>query len=171
MVAFSDLTSATIALLASQVRTTPTGITSDELMVDPSNSHGHQGGNDDFVLLSNGDNFQLFRSGGDLTFIYGHDDVASYWGGGNQTIYDWGVGTTLRFSELDQAQVKVYDFQNDPTGRVVVYNPTVTTLTPDGHGGTMLGSIDFVGDSTLTMNQIGFGHTATPPSQGGMLPV
>lgn len=117
MVALSDLTSAAINLLTSQVRTTPTGITSDELMVDPSSSHGHQGGNDDFVLLSNGDNFQLFRSGGDLTFIYGHDDFASYWGGGSQTIYDWGVGTTLQFSELDEAQVKIYDFQNDPTGR------------------------------------------------------
>ena len=166
-----DLTSALTALVTSQVRTTPTGITSDELMVDPSNTHGHQGNNDDFVLKNNGDDFQLFRSHDDLTFIHGANDTASYWGGGNQTIYDSGSGTTLQFSELDQAQVKIYDFQNDATGRVLVYNPTVTTLAPDGHGGTMLGSIDFINDPNLSMNQIGFVHTVSPPAQGGLLPV
>jgi hypothetical protein len=167
----SDVASALTALITSQVRTTPTGITSDELLVDPSSTHGRQGNNDDFVLKDNGDNFRLFRSRDDLTFIYGSNDTASYWGGGNQTIYDSGSGTTLRFSELDQAQVKVYDFQNDPTGSVVVYNPTVTTLAPDGHGGTMFGSIDFINDPNVTMSQISFVQTATPPSQGGLVPV
>jgi hypothetical protein len=167
----SDVASALTALITLQVRTTPTGITSDELLVDPSSTHGHQGNNDDFVLKDNGDSFRLFRSQDSLTFIYGSNDTASYWGGGNQTIYDSGSGTTLRFSELDQAQVKAYDFQNDPTGSVVVYNPTVTTLAPDGHGGTMLGSIDFINDPNVTMSQISFVQTPTPPSQGGLVPV
>lgn len=155
-------------VLASQLRITPTGVTADEIMVDPSNLHGHQGNNDDFALTKNGDNFQLFRSHDDLTFISGHSDIASYWGGGNQTIFDDGGGTTLRFSELDGASVKIYDFQNDLTGKIVLYNPTNTQLQPDGHGGTMLGYIDFIGAS-ISGSQVSVVHTLTNPSQGGLI--
>jgi hypothetical protein len=136
-------------------------------MVDPSNKHGHQGNNDDFVLRKDGDNFQLFRSHDDMTFIYGTNDIASYWDGGNQTIYDYGHSATLRFSELDMSQVKVYNFENDPTGKVVLYNPLPSdmTLHQDGGGGTMLGYIDFVGDKNISMSQISFVQNPTNPSE------
>lgn len=156
-------------IAASQTRRTPTGYTAAELMVDPSNTHGHQGNNDDFVLNRDADNFQLFRSQHDLTFIYGQNDVASYWGGADQTIYDYGKSATLRFSELEASQVKVYGFENDPTGKIVLYNPTDTTLRPDGHGGTMLGYIDLIGDSHVSVSQISVVHTTTNPSQGGLI--
>ena len=112
----------------------------------------------------------MFRSHYDLTFISGHSDIASYWGGGNQTIFDDGVGTTLRFSELDGASVKIYDFQKDPTSRIVLYNPasTDTLILPDGHGGTMLGYIDFIGAS-ISGSQVSVVHTLTNPSQGGLI--
>ena len=78
------------------VRATPTGLTSGETMFNPASWHGHQGGNDMFILTNPGLDFQLFRSANDLTFITGHGDTASYWGGGNQTIYNSGTDTTLR---------------------------------------------------------------------------
>src|SRR4051794_19149802 len=70
-------------VLSTLVRPTHSGITSGELMSDPANWHGHQGNNDIFVLTKQGVDFQLFRSHDDVTFIYGKDDAASYWGGGN----------------------------------------------------------------------------------------
>ena len=78
------------------VRATPTGLTSGETMFNPASWHGHQGGNDMFILTDPGLDFQLFRSANDLTFITGDGDTASYWGGGNQTIYNSGTDTTLR---------------------------------------------------------------------------
>jgi hypothetical protein len=173
MSVLSDLSSAVVNVAQSLVRLTPTGITSDELMFDPSNLHGHQGNNDMFVLRHDADNFQLFRSHDDLSFIYGAHDVASYWGGGTQTIYDYGNSATLRFSEFDLSQVKIYNFENDVTGKVILYNPLPadTILQPDGTGGTKLGYIDFIGDKTVTMSQISFVHMPTNPSQGGLIPV
>ena len=166
-----NITNALTDLITSQVRVTPTGITADEVMNNPSNFHGHQGNNDVYVLTANADNFQLFRSFNDFTFISGSNDVASYWGGGNQTIYDYGSGAVLRFSELDQAQVKVYDLENDPTAKIMLYNPQLqdTALRPDGHGGTALGYIDFIGDPNVSAARISFVHTTTNPSQGGLI--
>src|SRR4051812_40906641 len=109
-------------VLSTLVRPTHSGITSGELMFDPANWHGHQGNNDIFVLTKQGVDFQLFRSHDDVTFIYGKDDAASYWGGGNQQIYDLGSGTTLRFSELENQKVNVYGMEHDPTAKVVFYN-------------------------------------------------
>ena len=68
------------------VRATPTGLTSGETMFNPASWHGHQGGNNMFILTDPGLDFQLFRRANDLAFITGDGDTASYWGGGNQTI-------------------------------------------------------------------------------------
>lgn len=139
-------------------------------MFDPSNLHGHQGNNDDFVLTKDNGDFQLFRSADDLTFIHGqNNDMASYWGGGNQTIYDYGSGTTLRFSELDAAKINVYGFENDPTAKVVFYNPTGVSIVSDGQGNTQIGSVNFIGASTIRPDQVSVVHTLTPPSQGGLI--
>src|ERR1700760_4014111 len=77
------------------------GPQSGEVMIDPAGWHGHHGDKSIFDLTAPNLDFQLFRSKGDLTFIHGTGDTASYWGGDNQEIFDFGQGTTLRFSELD----------------------------------------------------------------------
>jgi hypothetical protein len=172
----SNLGHAVTDTVSNQLRLTPTGITSGETMVDPSNAHGHQGDNDIFILTRDDRDFQLFRSHDDVTFIHGNNDTASYYGlsafsGGNQTIYDYGHGTTLRFSELEQATVKVYGFENDPSGKIVLFNPTNMVIQPDGHGGTLLGNIDFIGYSKLSASQVSVRHTDTPVSLGGVQPL
>ncbi|HEX2942915.1 MAG TPA: hypothetical protein VHO91_17825 [Rhodopila sp.] len=170
MLGVSDITNAAEKMLLSQVRVTPTGLTAAEVMVDPSNLHGHQGNNDVYILNRSGSNFQLFRSHDDITFIHGTGQMASFWGCANMSVYDDGIGTILRFSELAGHSVNVYGFGNDATARVVLYNPTANDLwcRPDGHGGTMLGSIDFIG-ACLAPNRISVVHTPTAPSLGGLI--
>src|SRR3954470_8222164 len=161
---------ATQDFISTLIRPTPTGLTSGEFMVDPANWHGHQGNGDIFVLSKDRIDFQLFRSHDDLTFIYGSQDVASYWGGGNQQIYDNGTGTTLRFSELESAKVNVYGLDQDRTAKIVFYNAADPTIKPDGQGGTLINGVDFLNAKALA-SQVSFLHTETPPSQGGLVPV
>jgi hypothetical protein len=78
-----------------------------EITANPSSQHGHQGNNDVFVLNEDLAKFVLFRSSHDLTFIYGQNDFAAYYGCGDQTIYDFGTGTHLQFSEIT-APIKVW---------------------------------------------------------------
>ncbi|HYZ23161.1 MAG TPA: hypothetical protein VE690_13495 [Rhodopila sp.] len=157
-------------VVSTLVRPTRTGITSGETMFDPANWHGHQGNNDIFVLTRSAVDFQLFRSHDDLTFIYGSGDVASFWGGGNQTIYDNGSGTILRFSELEGAKVNVYGLDHDRTARIVFYNAADPTIRPDGQGGTLINGVDFLG-ARISPAQVSFLHSGTPLSLGGLVPV
>jgi triacylglycerol esterase/lipase EstA (alpha/beta hydrolase family) len=151
------------------VRATPTGLTSGETMFNPASWHGHQGGNDMFILTDPGLDFQLFRSANDLTFITGDGDTASYWGGGNQTIYNSGTDTTLRFSELEDFKVNVYGL--DATSHVDFYNATNTAITSDGQGGTLIDGVDFFGVN-LAASQVSFLHSSTPLSQNiGLVPL
>lgn len=166
--AFVNYLQAVQDVASSLVRKTPTGFTSDETIFDPANWHGHQGNNDIFVLTKDAENFQLFRSHDDLTFIYGKDDIASYWGGGNQTIYDYGSGTTLRFSELENAKINVYGLDKDTNAHVVFYNAADPTIKPDGQGGTLVNGVDFFG-ANLSASQVSFLHSDSPPSTGGLI--
>ena len=141
----------------------------DETMFNPASWHGHQGGNDMFILTNPGLDFQLFRSANDLTFITGDGDTASYWGGGNQTIYNSGTDTTLRFSELEDFKVNVYGL--DATSHVDFYNATNTAITSDGQGGTLIDGVDFFGVN-LAASQVSFLHSSTPLSQNiGLVPL
>ena len=112
-----------------------------EIEVNPSSQHGHVASGSDVYILNGSDDFQLYRSSDVLTFIYGTGNTASYWGGGNQTIYEFGNHNTLRFSELEQARVDVYGLNS--TDLIKIYNTDQTTIQSDGHGGTLVGNIDF----------------------------
>ena len=95
-----------------------------------------------------------------MTFIFGKNDNASYWGGGDRNIWDFGQGTTLRFSELTGANV--WGFDTDKTGTAIIYNSTNTTIQPDGQGGTLVGgNIDFH-NASLDASRISF---VTVPEQ------
>ncbi|MBV8398378.1 MAG: hypothetical protein JOZ17_06520 [Acetobacteraceae bacterium] len=108
-----------------------------------------------FLLNQDNAKFELFRSSHDLTFIYGENDLAGYYGCGGQTIYDYGTGTHLQFSELT-SPIKVYGLEHDAAAVIDLFNAVpATSLHPDGQGGTMLGAIDFVG-ATLAASQVHF---------------
>ena len=139
----SDAFSAVSAAVSSQVSHGRAA----EVTVDPSSQHGHQGDNSVFVLNKDNAKFELFRSSHNLTYIYGRDDLAAYYGGGEQTVYDFGSGAHLQFSEAT-APIRVYGLENDPTAVIDLFNAAPGTAPrPDGHGGTALGNIDFVGAS------------------------
>jgi hypothetical protein len=70
-------------------------------------------GTETFILTNDNLKFELFRSSDDLTFIFGKNDLAAYYGGGDQTIYDFGQGIHLQFSEIT-APIKVYGLCRDP---------------------------------------------------------
>jgi len=162
MALVSDLSSAVSNAVSSQV----SGGKADEITVNPSSLHGHQGNGDVFILQDDGLKFELFRSSDDLTYIYGNNDLAAYYGGGAQTIYDFGVGTHLQFSEIT-ASINVYDL--DPKATIDLFDAAPgTTLRPDGHGGTMLGNIDFIGAS-VTPSQVNFLSSNHPLSTGGFV--
>jgi hypothetical protein len=139
-----------------------------ELTINPSSDHGHQGNGDVFLLEGDNSKFELFRSSLDLTYIYGKDDFAAYYGGGEQTIYDFGQGTHLQFSEIT-APIKVYGLESDSNAIIDIFNAAPrTTLQPDGHGGTMLYNIDFIG-ATVEPSQVKFLSTNDPLSTGGFV--
>ena len=139
-----------------------------EITVNPSSEHGHQGNGDVFILSRADMKFELFRSSGDVSYIYGRNDLAAYYGGGEQAIYDFGAGTHLQFSE-STAPIKVYGLESDPGAIVDLFNAASgTALRPDGHGGTMVGTIDFVG-ATVRATQVRFLSTDHPLSIGGFV--
>ena len=139
-----------------------------EITVNPSSDHGHQGNGDVFILVGNNLKFELFRSSHGLTYIYGKDDFAAYYGGGEQTIYDLGQGTHLQFSEIT-APIKVYGLESDQKAVVDIFNAAPgTTLQPDGHGSTMLSNIDFIG-ATVDSSQVNFLSTNDPLSTDGFV--
>lgn len=159
----SDLLNAASAAAASQVSNGKAA----EITVNPSSVHGHQGNGDDFVLTADNLKFELFRSSNDLTFIHGNNDFAGYYGDGEQKIYDFGSGTHLQFSEIT-APIEVYNL--DPKAIIDFFNPAPgTTLQPDGHGGTMLANIDFVG-AGVQPSQVNFLSSDHPLSTGGFVP-
>ena len=160
----SDLLSAVSAAVSSQISHGKAA----EITVDPSSQHGHQGDDTVFVLNQDNAKFELFRSSNNLTFIYGKNDFAGYYGGGEQTIYDFGTGAHLQFSEIT-APIKVYGFEHDPSAVVDLINaPAGTTLQSDGHGGTTLGNIDFVG-ATVKSPQVNFLSSDHSLSTGGFV--
>jgi hypothetical protein len=161
---------ATADVLGTLIRPTPSGITSGETMFNPASWHGHQGNNNIFLLTNPDVNFQLFRSHDDLTFIHSSNDTASFWGGGNQTIYDFGSGATLRFSELEDAKVNVYGLDHDTSAKIVFYNAADPTIKPDQAGGTLINGIDFF-DAKIDPSRVSFLHSDTKLSQGGMVPL
>jgi hypothetical protein len=138
-----------------------------EITIDPSSQHGHQGNNAVFVLNNDNAHFELFRSSHNLTFIYGKNDFAAYYGGGEQAIYDFGTGAHLQFSEIT-APIKVYGFEHDSKAIVDLINAAPGTLQSDGHGGTMLDNVDFVG-ATVKASQINFLSSDHPLSTGGFV--
>jgi hypothetical protein len=160
----SDALSAVSAAVSSQVSHGRAA----EVTVDPSSQHGHQGDNSVFVLNRDGARFELFRSSHNLTYIYGRDDFAGYYGGGEQTVYDFGAGAHLQFSEVT-APIKVYGLARDPTAVIDLFNaPPGTAPRPDGRGGTTLGNIDFVGASVRAA-QVHLLSTDHPLSTGGFV--
>ena len=159
-----DLLNGAFAAVSSQVSHGK----ADEITLNPSSDHGHQGNGDVFVLTHNSSKFELFRSSNDLTYIYGQNDLAASYGGGGQSIYDFGEGTHLQFSEIT-AQIKVYGLENDPKAVIDLFNAAPgTTLQPDGHGGTMLANIDFIGAS-VKPSQVNFLSSDHPLSTGGFV--
>jgi len=162
MASVSDLSNAASDLVSSQVNDGKAA----EITVNPSSIHGHQGNGDVFILNEDNLKFELFRSSDDLTYINGNNDIAAYFGGGEQTIYDFGQGTQLQFSEIT-APITVHDL--DPKATIDLYNAAPgTTLQPDGHGGTMLGNIDFLGAS-VNPSQVNFLSSDHPLSTGGFV--
>ena len=160
----SDALSAVSAAVSSQVSHGRAA----EVTVDPSSQHGHQGDNAVFVLNKDNARFELFRSSHNLTYIYGRDDFAGYYGGGEQTIYDFGSGAHLQFSETT-APIRVYGLDRDPTAVIDLFNAAPGTAPrPDGHGGTLLGNIDFVGAS-VRASQVNLLSTDHPLSTGGFV--
>jgi hypothetical protein len=139
-----------------------------EVTVNPSSQHGHQGNGAVFILTDANAKFELFRSVDNLTYISGENDLAAYYGCGSQTIYDFGVGTHFQFSETT-ALIKVYGFENDPKAIVDLFNAVPgTAAQADGHGGTMLGNIDFVG-ARLKASQVHFLSSDHPLATGGFV--
>jgi hypothetical protein len=139
-----------------------------EIQLNPSGDHGHQGNGDVFILTDQNLKFELFNSSDDLTYIYGNNDLAGYYGGGKQTIFDFGQGTHLQFSEIT-APIKVYGLENDPKAVIDLFNAAPeTTLQPDGHGGTMLANIDFI-SATVKPSQVNFLSSDHPLSTGGFV--
>jgi hypothetical protein len=139
-----------------------------EITVDPSSQHGHQGDGAVFVLNKDNAKFELFRRSRNTTCIHGKNDLAAYYGGGEQTVYDFGTGAHLQFSETT-VPIKVYGFENDPTAVVDLFNVAPGTAPqPDGHGGTTLGTIDFVG-ATVRASQVNFLSADHPLSTGGFV--
>jgi hypothetical protein len=137
-----------------------------EITLDPSSQHGHQGNIDIFILTEDNAKFVLFRSSHDLTYIYGQNDFAAYYGCGNQTVYDFGTGTHFQFSEIT-APIKVYGLEHDGAAVIDLFNAAPgTSLHSDGHGGTLLGNIDFIG-ATVAPSQINFLSSYYPLSMGG----
>ena len=137
MALVSDLSGAASDAVSSQVD----GGKADEITVNPSSLHGHQGNGDVFILKDDSLKFELFRSSDDLTYIYGNNDLAAYCGGGAETIYYFGVETHLQFSE-SAASIKVHDLDSKAT--IDLFNAAPgTTLQPDGHG--------FVQDEAATL--------------------
>ena len=137
-----------------------------EITRNPSSEHGHKGNNDVFILNQDNAKFVLFRSSHDLTYIYGQDDFAAYYGCGDQTAYDFGTGTHLQFSEIT-APIKVYGLEHDTQAVIDLFNAAPgTSLHSDGHGGTMLGNIDFVG-AVESSAQVNFLSSDYPLSTGG----
>jgi hypothetical protein len=139
-----------------------------EITVNPSSQHGHQGDNSVFVLNKDNARFELFWSLHNITYINGKDDLAAYYGGGEQTVYDFGTGAHLQFSEIT-APIKVYGFGNDPGAVVDLFNAAPGTAPrPDGHGGTTLGNIDFIG-ATVRAAQVNFLSADHPLSTAGFV--
>ncbi len=104
--------------------------------------------NNDVILFSGvNDSLSFSRSAGTSVIAIGTNQfVGAGEGGLGDAIYDFGKGLTMDFYMLDEgttmsaADLKVYGFQNDPTGKVYIetqFGQTATT-TPDGHGGTSL---------------------------------
>jgi hypothetical protein len=164
MASASDLFNAALDAVSSQV----TKGRAAEITVDPSGDHGHQGNGNVFILTDENLKFELFRSSNDLTYIYGTNDVAAYYGGGEQRIYDFGQGTHLQFSEIT-APIKVYGLESDLKAVIDLFNAAPgTTLQPDGHGGTMLANIDFIA-TTVKPSQVNFLASDHLLSTGGFV--
>lgn len=164
MALVSDLFNAAFDAVSSQVSHGRAA----EISVNPSDDHGHQGNRDVFILTNDKSKFELFRSSDDLTYIYGNDDLAAYYGCGDQTIYDFGQGIHLQLSEIT-APIKVYGLESDPKAVIDLFNAAPgTTLQPDGHGGTMLANIDFIG-TTVKPSQVNFLSSDHPLSTGGFV--
>ncbi len=125
----------------------------------------------EFALQQDHDNFVLFTGNNDrLMFLLPANDTIVTMGnnqtlglhkaGDNTSVMDMSHGLTLDLVATEFGLTKVYGFQNDSTG--LIKATAGVTLTPDGHGGTLLsgfaggGSFDFIGDNHLTMAQISF---------------
>ncbi|MDQ2803576.1 MAG: hypothetical protein M3Y41_13195 [Pseudomonadota bacterium] len=107
--------------------------------------------------------------------VSGSDALAQFAETANQTVVDHGTGTGIVLTNALAGPMNILDFQNDPFGHVVFsYLSTAAlspggirsvaglyaALAPDGHGGTKLGPVDFVGDAHIGAGQlmIGGGH-------------
>jgi hypothetical protein len=110
--------------------------------------------------------------------LLGTSDTFRFMQGGNNTVWAAGTNQTLVLNESDTVvdvgrglnleplwtswSVSVYDFQFDPRAHVTLMYGDTGSLSPDGHGGTLLTitgfgpqeKIDFVGDQHLTAAQI-----------------
>jgi hypothetical protein len=160
----SDLFDAAFEAVSSQVSHGKAA----EITVNPSGDHGHQGNGNVFILTDDSLKFELFRSSNDLTYIYGNNDIAAYYGGGEQTVYDFGQGTHLQFSEIT-APIKVYGVESDSKAVIDLFNAAPgTTLQPDGHGGTTLDNIDFI-SATVNPSQVNFLSSDHLLSTGGFV--
>jgi hypothetical protein len=116
-----------------------------------------------FILTGHHASLALFSNSGSRVFVTAgtNDSVSLNPGDSHERIYDNGYGTTLSFPDVT-APVSVYDFQFDPAGTIHVVNrpQTLTGLIkPDGHGGTLVGNIDLVGDKHVSPSQIVLAHT------------
>lgn len=114
--------------------------------------------NDKIRFAGNGDQLILSRGSGDTITAVGTNQTIGLNQTGPDTIIDHGYGLHLVLSTM-VAEMTVKDFQRDPAAHVTIGNGQTGSLSPDGHGGTLLsitfgqgasalhiGSVDFVGD-------------------------
>ena len=147
------------------------GVDDTFLLATSGSSSGSYDNNDVILFSGVNDNLSFSRSEGTSVIAIGTDQFISAAEEGGDAIYDLGKGLTLSFFELGAPDLKVYGFQNDPTGKVEIgtaFGQTATT-TPDGHGGTLLnlgnfnygGTVDFVHDPMKNLAA----HLVLTPSQ------
>ncbi len=131
----------------------------------------HYPDGNEFVLQQDQNNVILFEGYNDvLRFLQPNDETIITVGqnqtlglskvGDGNTVLDMGQGLPLDLRAPEFGAVQIFGFGHDRSGSVLIATPGVT-VTPDGHGGTLLsfvfgggGTFDFIGDNHLSMAQI-----------------
>ncbi len=118
------------------------------------------------VALAGNDLYLLTSSGATLAVSGSGDQISTVPFANGVTLDDRGQGTHITVNEL-VGRLTIADFGADPAGHVTFTNTlpygtvheALAAATPDGHGGTILGNVDFVGDTNLSAASISIART------------